>query len=73
MVREGFISKKAAVASLKIGIKPGRLTPITFDFRYFRDWVLSDLSNAGVTLNSGTRIPLTLEVTIQANAERAFR
>jgi penicillin-binding protein 1A len=73
MVREGFISKKAAVASLKIGVKPGRLTPITFDFRYFRDWVLSDLSNAGVTLNSGTRIPLTLEVTTQANAERAFR
>ena len=73
MVHEGFISKKAATASLKTGIRPGRLAPVRFDFRYFRDWVLSDLSKAGLSLKPGIRVPLTLEVTTQGNAERAFQ
>jgi penicillin-binding protein 1A len=73
MVHEEFISEKAAKTALKSGTRPGRLTQVTFDFRYFRDWVLSDLSKAGLTLEPGTRIPLTLEVTTQGNAEKAFR
>jgi penicillin-binding protein 1A len=73
MIEEGFISKKTALAARRAGVKPGQLRPITFDFRYFRDWVVSDLSKAGITAADGMRIPLTLEVTTQGNAEKAFR
>jgi penicillin-binding protein 1A len=73
MIQEGFISKRTAAAARKAGVKPGQLRPITFDFRYFRDWVLTDLSKAGIAPEEGMRIPLTLEVTTQGNAEKAFR
>lgn len=73
MVQEGFISKKTAMAARRGEVKPGHLNPITFDYRYFRDWVLSDLTQAGVSAEEGMRIPLTLEVTTQGNAEKAFR
>lgn len=73
MIQLGFISKKTALAARRTGIKPGRLPPVDFDFRYFRDWVLSGLSKAGVMPEEGMRVPLTLEVTTQGSAERAFR
>lgn len=74
MAEQGMITRRDAQATLKNRRAKGSLKPVFPETRSFVQWVLADVQAGmpGFRFSRTTRIPLTLEVVTQANAENAL-
>lgn len=75
MVAKGFITKAEAVRALKSSRGRGDKLPFDFEPRSFMDWTLKQVrrEHPTVALTTSTRIPITLQVETQAEAEGALK
>jgi penicillin-binding protein 1A len=75
MIEQGIISEGEMALALITSRKKGQKKPIRSEMRSFVYWVLADIRSAvpSVNLDVGTRIPITLEIESQANAEAALK
>lgn len=74
MVDMGDITEADMERALKSERPRGELQPILIEARSFMDWTLSAIRAAdpAVVLDTGTRIPIALQVISQSQAEKAY-
>jgi penicillin-binding protein 1A len=72
MLNLGFITEKEFKEAKRVKAQKGNRQPYVFEHRYFGDYAIKSLQAAGVLLDEGDHVAITLEVMTQTGEQRAF-